>query len=375
MATFAIGCAVLIVILSVFNGLHGVIEGMFNEFNSDLRVISSDSKTLQVDDEDLIAILERDEVKMMTPYLQETAVLYNDRSKVVATLKGVDPLFFENSSIGELSSEKKLTGDQIIIGRDLLYTLGINEDDPFATIEVFLANRKYKPLPGKQPIKKKTLQYGGNFLTNAEFDASHAFVPLALMQSLLSRQHEYNGLDIELLDQKKGEKTIRPFLRDLFSDKNVLIQNSYEQEESYFKLLRMEKMIAYVITIFVLFLILFNLMACLWMIVMEKERDLSILRSMGLTKNRIRSIFFQLGVYYCLIGGGVGILIGSLVVLLQKNFGLVRMGANYVVDFFPVELKWSDMIVVLISVILLGWIASLPAAFRASRTETRFSYD
>lgn len=374
MITFAIGCAVLIIILSVFNGLHGVIEGMFNQFNPDLQIIPSQGKVISVSEEQLISILERDEVRMMTPVLEETAVLYNDQTKVVAKIKGVDPLYFEHSQIGELSSTNQLSGDKVILGRDLQYRLGINEDDPFAHVDMFLANRNYKPLPGRQPITKRTLLFGGFFTTNAEFDGTYGFTSLGVMQSFLNRVGEFNSLEIELVNPNQ-EEALRAFLNDLLGEDTITIQNSYQQEESYYKLLRMEKLIAYVITIFVLLLILFNLMACLWMIVMEKEKDLSILRSIGLNRIGIRNIFFLLGIFYCLIGGGIGILIGTIIIWLQKNFGLVRMGANYVVDYFPVELQWTDVGAVLLTVLCLGWIASLPAALRAGRTETNFSYE
>jgi len=145
------------------------------------------------------------------------------------------------------------------------------------------------------------------------------------------------------------------------------VLNRYEQDEEFMKLMNIEKWMAFAIACLMILLIAFNLIGCLWMIVLDKKKDIAILKAMGGTATLVRRIFIQLGLFFTMTGLIFGILLAIVLYWLQKQFGIVTIPQGFVVDTYPITMKASDIFVVAATVIIIGLLASLPAAYRATR--------
>ena len=136
--------------------------------------------------------------------------------------------------------------------------------------------------------------------------------------------------------------------------------------------MNLEKWMSYAIVSLTLILVAFNMIGALWMIVLDKQKDISILKSMGMRNGQIKQIFIRSGLVLCSLGLGCGVLLALILYYLQKNVGLVRIPEGFVINTYPVDMHFIDVVVVSLTVLLIGWLASLPAASKASQIKTNF---
>ena len=371
----SIGTAALILVMSVLNGFEGLIKGLINSFNPDLRITINEGKTFVQDSNLLYTLKKIPNVLSIHPYLEETALLEYKDIKDFATLKGVDSTFVTHSMISKKMEEGKFElksplGYEAVIGIGIRNKLAISIDDDFARLSAFMPD----PHAGSMaPFKKRTLIPSGVFSIQQDYDNKYVFVDLEFLQNLINKEGQLSGYEIQLNDYSQADHSADLFRKQLGNHFNVLNRN--QQDAAFYKLMKIEKWVSYAILSFVLVLVAFNIVGALWMIVLEKKKDIMILKSLGMKNQAVKNIFLSTG----LLITGLGILIGYILAVIlyyfQQRFGIVPIPEGFLVDQYPIELRWFDFLIVGITVSLIGLAASIYPARQAAKLDEQIRYE
>ena len=367
----SVGTAALILVLSVFNGFEDLITGMFSNFNPDVKVTPMLGKTFSLDEEKLAEIKNLKGVDFVSRTLEETAFFEYKGSEDFGTLKGVDEYYHKVTSIDstiregvyQLKDENRNLG---VMGVGLRNKLSVNVGDFLSTLTVYMPKRKQLS-PTASLLKKREIYPAGTFVIQQDFDNEYLLTSLEFVQKLLGVKNEVSSLEIKLSDDIDPQKTVGA-LQKILGDQ-FLVKDRYHQDEAFLKLMNIEKWMSYAILSLTLILVAFNLIGALWMIVLDKRNDIAILKSMGATKELVRNIFLGEGLLLCLLGLVSGFLIAILLYSSQKAFGIVPIPDGFVVDAYPISMRLPDFIIVGLTVIAIGIIASIPPALRAARVQ------
>jgi lipoprotein-releasing system permease protein len=245
--------------------------------------------------------------------------------------------------------------------------LQVDLDDPFGLLSIYMAKRE-KTSGLEQPFKKRIAYPAGSFRIQQDFDNQYVLVSLEFARDLIGAYGQVSALEIKLkpdADQKQAIGTIRAILGEEFQAKD-----RYQQDEAFLKLMNIEKWMSFALLSLTLVLVAFNMIGSLWMIVLEKKADISILKSMGATNTSVRNIFLGQGFLLCLLGLFSGFVVAIVLYILQKIFGIVPIPEGFVVDAYPISMRLVDLLAVAAVVVAIGVVASVPAAHRASKIPT-----
>ncbi|MBQ5935137.1 MAG: ABC transporter permease [Bacteroidales bacterium] len=367
-AGIAIGCAALVIILSVYNGFDGVVRDLNDAATADVLVTPVRGKVF-VPDERFDAFREDPRVKVVCGVLEESVfVQYGDRNKVVVA-RGVDSLYEQVTALRDhlVEGDFSLTfGDlnQVVLGRLVAMELGVRTTFlqpltawfPSRTRQVDLLN----PLAS---LRQEKLHPAGIVSLEQNFDQKYLFMPLPALRELLEYQDEVSAVEIYLTPQgldRKGMASrevlsqLKASLGDAF-----LVRDRQQQNTTLYKLLIYEKVAIYLILLFVMLIISFNIYGSLSMLIIEKRDDIATLQAMGADDALVGRIFVREGWMISLLGIAVGVGIGLLVCLLQQHYGFVKMPGNFVVDAYPVVVQPLDIVLVVVGVAFIGWLISL----------------
>lgn len=367
-AGIAIGCAALVIILSVYNGFDGVVRDLNDAATADVLVTPVRGKVF-VPDERFDAFREDPRVKAVCGVLEESVfVQYGDRNKVVVA-RGVDSLYEQVTALRDhlVEGDFSLTyGDlnQVVLGRLVAMELGVRTSFlqpmtawfPSRTRQVDLLN----PLAS---LRQEKLHPAGIVSLEQNFDQKYLFMPLPALRELLEYQDEVSSIEIYLTPQgldRKGmaSREVLSQLKASLGD-DFLVRDRQQQNTTLYKLLIYEKVAIYLILLFVMLIISFNIYGSLSMLIIEKRDDIATLQAMGADDALVGRIFVREGWMISLLGIAVGVGIGLLVCLLQQHYGFVKMPGNFVVDAYPVVVQPLDIVLVVVGVAFIGWLISL----------------
>jgi lipoprotein-releasing system permease protein len=362
-----IGTASLIIILSVFNGFESLVSSLLNSYNPDLKVVPKEGLYLQVDSFQISQIFKIPGIVDASSTLEEVVLFDYSGTQEAGYLKGVDDHFNAVTNIdttiirGEfLLKDEKL--HYAVLGSGMFSKLSINPADPITPISAYAPRKNNNPL-GKD-FSAISLYPAGEFSIGSVEDGKYILTDLATVQQLVDK-FEINALEIKL-QKNSNEATIIKALQNLLG-KNIIIKNRYQQDEAFLKIMNIEKWISYLIACLTMILISFNLVGALWMIVLDKKKDISVLKSMGFTTASVKNLILYTGVWI----GGIGLVLGTLLAIafyiLQKKFALIAVPSGFMIDAYPIEMRPFDFILVGCTVIVLSLLASLLPAGRASR--------
>ena len=368
-----IGVAALIIILSVFNGFGELLGSLFDRFNPDVRITVTEGKVFSPTPVELEQIRALESVAYCAETLEENAMFEYGKNTDFGIIKGVDEWFDEVTALDtmvRLGRYNLQEGERnyAILGLGMQQKLDINMSDLINSISVYMPKRKVKNSLMEQPFKKRIINFGGSFLVQqSDFDEQYVIVPMDFARELLSYTNEVSALEVKLdanANPPKAIAEIRAIMGEGFD-----IKDRYQQNAAFFKIMNIEKWIAYVILSFTLVLVAFNMVGSLWMLVIDKKQDIAILKSMGATAKMIRNIFLSEGLLLSLLGVGIGFAIAILACLAQQYFGFITLqgGGAFLIDAYPVKMHLWDFVVVFITVVAIGTIAALLPAVRASR--------
>lgn len=364
-----IGTAALILILTVFNGLENLISGFFNSFNPPLKVSPVEGKSFYVDSVDLGALMSLEEVEAISQTLEELVLFEYDGIQEIGYLKGVDDQFAIVNTIDSIIRKGSFTlrseaADFGVFGAGMANKLNLSLRKALTPVRVFAPARKSSFL-GSKPYKSHFIYPSGTFSVQSEEDNKYAFSTLGFLQSLIGKRGQIGHLEIAVKEDA-NIKTAKSKIKNILGE-GYTVKDQYEQDASFLRVMKIEKWLSYAIACFTLLLIAFNMVGALWMIVLEKQKDLSILRSLGMTTNGIERIFILEGLLICAIGFIAGSLLALFIYFLQVQYGLVPIPPGSIIDTYPVLMKPFDFVLVLITVITIGLLASILPAKRAGK--------
>ena len=358
LATLALVCT-----LSVFNGFHDLISGFFTHFDPDLKVEIKKGKTFVPDSSALAAIQALPGVEVVSLTLEDNAMAKYKGQQVMVTVKGVDDNFQELTHIEEIlygNPEFKLydaIADYGVLGIQLMYTLGTGFD-PYDPVEVYAPRRDVKvnlsnPMTS---FRREPLYLPGNVLdiNDARYASSYIITSIDYARRLFDCDAEVSAIEVGLSPKTNVDK-VKQGIVSIMGD-GYMVKNRYEQQESTFKVVEIEKFVTYLFLCFILMVACFNIISSVSMLILDKEANADTLRSLGATDGFVSRIFIYEGNLIALLGALIGLVLGVVLCLLQQEFGLIALGGGgqFVVDAYPVRVKFTDLILVLVSVVIVS---------------------
>ena len=365
-----IGTAALILILSVFNGFEDLLSSLFSTFNPDIKVIAAKGKTFTIEDELMEKVAKTGGVVLVSQTLEEVAFFEYKGSQDFGVVKGVDDYFPQVTGIDSTIREGRIVfqdrgSEFAVVGGGMRNKLGINVEDQFAALAVYMPNKKHRAGSLSKPFKKQYTYPVGTFVNQQDFDNQYVLTSLDFTRSLLNSKNDLSALEIKL-DPKANPQKVAANLRSTLGEA-FIVKDRYQQNEAYLKLMNIEKWMSFAILILMMVLIAFNMIGSLWMIVLEKKKDIAILKSMGATEKMIRNIFLLEGILLTLLGIAIGLAIAFILYLLQINYGIISFPGSFAFEAYPIDMRFFDVMVVLVSVTVIGLLASILPARRAER--------
>jgi ABC-type lipoprotein release transport system permease subunit len=356
----------LLVVLSVFGGLHELMGSLYSAFDPDLKIEPVQGKIINLNEIDLEKLSQIEGVKCYTKTVEDYALFKFGKRQSVGQIMGVDSMFNSVSAIDSIIVEgifrtKYHDLYEGVIGYALADQLGIRLNFVMP-LTIFAPERKGRVNLARadQSFRSEYLQPAGFFMVNQiEYDGTYIITDIIQAQQLFDYQdYEINRIGIKLTDNASIEKAQTSVSQLLGANFKVL--NREQQHDTFFKMMKIEKFIAYLILSFIIMIAVFNVIGTLSLLIFEKRESIKTLRSMGADRTLINRIFIFEGWFISLAGAILGIVLGIILIWLQQTFGIVRFGTNgnYVVDAYPVLLKSLDVIIVFITVSVMGLFAA-----------------
>lgn len=368
-AGVAVGTMALVIILSVFNGLERMVSQIFNTFDPDIKITAELGKTFVPDTAHLKLLANVRGLSCYSLTLEENALLKYGSRQTIATIKGIDDNYSMVSNIDSSMWEGKfrLRDDKgrpyAIPGVGVAIYLGIRIS--FITPLEILYPRKTggTSISAENSLNQKFIFPSGVFQVEKEYDSKYVYIPIDLARELTETGKGVTSIEIKFKQDADPRTTQRDIVK--IYGKGYKVQNRYEQQEIFYKVMRSERLAIFFILTLILIIASFNIIGSLTMLIIEKERDIEILKSLGADNNLIRKIFIFEGWLISIIGAFSGILLGFFVCWLQQTYGLVKLNSqSLIMDSYPVVMKLKDFIVVPCTVLLIGyWAAWYPVRF------------
>lgn len=367
----AVGVAVatmaLVVTLSVFNGFSDLVATFFTSFDPQLKIVPAKGKTMPADAPGLDKVRQLTAVEVATNCLEDQALaVYQDKQEMV-TIKGVDDNFTELVNIKDI-----LMGDGVfdlhaanleygVIGIRLAQTLGTGTK--WRDYLHIYAPRHEGQLDMTNPtdgfVEDSLLSPGVIFqVKQAKYDKAHIITSIGFASRIFERQGEVSSLELRLKsgsDISQVKEDIKQILGDQYK-----VEDRYEQQADTFRIMQIEKVMAYIFLTFILMVACFNIIGSLSMLIIDKKDDVVTLRNLGATDKQITHIFLFEGRMISAAGAVIGIILGLLLCWLQQQYGIVRLGSgseNFIIDAYPVSVHYTDVLIIFITVMLVGWLA------------------
>jgi len=371
MLGFGVGAFAMIVVLSTFNGLEHLVDGQLNNYDPEIRITSKGNKVFTYTDDIKTKITALEEVAVVSQSLEEKVVIKYDNHQEIARIRGVDEAIDSAKYDSLIVLGEFNLGDTSrhygIFGGGLSNKLSIFPGSP-ELITVFVPRRdvEYNSLNPMAALSTKYLRASGIFLVHEEVDNEVFITSLDFAQDLLSYPNSISSLDITLYHPDEADKVKNVLEERLGSAWDVKTRR--ELNELIYKIFSSEKWFTFAILVLVLIISSFNIFGSLIMLVLDKKKDIGILKSMGTAEGAIHKVFVWQGSYIAIIGGAVGILIAALVVFSQQYYGWLHLD-NGIVDEYPVKLLFRDVVLTFATVSILGYLISIFPAYKASKTD------
>lgn len=365
-AGIALATAAMVCTLSVFNGFQGVVAKQFSAFDADIKITAASGKVITTDAPEILQVGEIPDIESKSFCVEGKAMAGIGGKQAMVTIKGVDENFASLTNIqsilhgpGEFILSDG-TDDYAVLGGGLAETLGCGVF--FNTpLEIYVPNRQGNinlTIPARN-FKKSELQSSGLvfILNQPEYDGEYIITSDSFARDIFSREaNEATSMELKLKGNANASKTNKEVEKILGSD--YIVQDRYEQQESVYKVMQVEKMISYIFLTFILMVACFNIIGSLAMLIIEKRDNMKTLRSLGAENKTIANIFVFEGAIISAIGAVIGIVAGVALSLAQQHFGLITMGStdDFIVESYPVEIIPGDVAIIFATVIVVGFI-------------------
>ena len=372
LATLALVCT-----LSVFNGFQDLVTTFFTAFDPQLKITAVRGKVFDGQDKRVLQLKKMPDVEVYSESLEDNVMVQYQGRQAMAVVKGVEDNFDQLTPIdsilfgrGDLLLHDEVV-DYAIPGIQLLSTLGsgIRFLDP---LEIYAPRRGAKvnmANPSTAFVTGNLFSSGLVFAVNQEkYDASYILTSIDFARRLFQYTTEVSAINLKL---KAGADTdaVKKHIQDLLGD-DFLVQDRYEQQADTYRIMEIEKLISYLFLTFILMIACFNVIGSLSMLIIDKRDDVVTLRNLGASDRQIVRIFLFEGRMISFFGAFAGVVLGLLLCWLQQEYGLIALGSSgsFVVDAYPVSVHASDVLLIFITVLLIGFLSVwYPVRFLSKR--------
>ena len=372
-AVIAIATCCQVVVLSVFNGFEDLVKSLYSSFYNDIKIVPATGKTFQFSAAQFQQLKTNSYTFGASAIAEEKALLKNGEAQTVVNLKGVDENFAKISEV----PGKLVNGDFALGGLDdpeIIVGSGIQNAASISLSKVFQNDPLTIILPKKnstsndpfESISEGNVTASGVFSIQQDFDNTYALTNIAFLKRQLGFEaDEYSAIEIKLkpgskvADAKKAYEKLLPA--------GLVVQSRYEQNSNLYATMHTEKWAIFAVLTLILIIAAFNIISALTMLVLEKQKDISILKSMGTSKSSVLKIFLGEGLLLAGIGAFTGILLAIIICLIQLKFKLIKLqGGSFLIDYFPVKLVATDFLLVAGAAMAIAFIASWFPARKAA---------
>lgn len=359
---YVVGTCALVIILSVFNGFENLFANMYSNFDAQLQITAIHTKTFSANTIPFNSIQQIDGIATYSKVLEENVLLKYSNKTGIATAKAVDENYLKVAHI-DTCIEKGValiqSGDTnfALCGEGLAYQLGIDPDNQFDFLSIYAPKKgEVNFINPENAFNRELVIPTGIFAIQPEIDNKYILVPLRFLNALLEKENQISAIEIKLKTGASITK-IKAQLSAIMGPQ-FIVKNRFEQREAFYKLVKTEKLISYIIILFILVIAIFNTVGTLFMLVMEKEREIKILHSMGFNANNIANIFAWQSLFIACVGGIIGIVLGAVISFVQQTFGLIKISADST-QAYPIAFAFTDAIIVFITIFILGLITAI----------------
>lgn len=367
-----ISTAALVIVLSIFNGFETIIFQNIKAIDPDIKILPSKGKTFLVNDTLKNILSNEPFVKNYCFVIEENALMKNNSRQRPIMLKGVTPTFLKMTNTDTLlyAGKNELWMNKqpfAIAGYSVANDLALN---PFSLkpAQIFAGKKGTKQSTKlTSSLNRKSIFISGIILGGPEITENMVIVPFKFAKDLLGYKNETSAIEIKITNEEKLSR-VRHKISELLGN-NYVVKTRLQLNESVYKMLKTEKLSIFVILLFVLVIAAFNMLASLAMLIIDKKKDIQILKSMGADSTLIRKIFWLEGWLIVFIGSVLGIVLGLVFSFIQQEYGIIRMqGNNFISDFYPVEVQIGDIIRIFIIIQIIGFLAAvLPVRYITSK--------
>lgn len=363
-SAIAVTTAALIIILSAMNGLTGVVSELYNSFEPDLNIRYNNGKHFRLPEAQLKQLQSLQGVKTLAVCLQDKALLKNGDLQGLVSIKGVpdhytDVVRIDTAAIDGAFLLHKASTHFAFIGRGVAGQLQINPSNFIDQLALF-SPRKGKNNGSLNPDDNFSQVYvtpSGIFSLNDDFDFKYVFVDLTTARQLFEEPERYSQVELACLpdaDINQVQKKVEQILGGTYT-----VKTKYQANDVLFKSLETEKLVTFIILGFVLLIATFNIIGALTMLIIEKQKDIKTLYCLGADRAFIRLIFMREGLLITIFGALIGLLMGLAVCFIQIRFHIVKFGSNFIMDYYPIEIRWSDLLWISLMILAIGFFAAL----------------
>lgn len=369
MLVVGIATMALVVIMSVFNGLEGLLRELYGSFDPQIKIEATQGKSFAATDSLLHLIKRTEGVQDVVEVVEDNAYIRYEDAEMVAVLKGVSRNYLEINRLQDKITEGKLElwrgpVPLAVVGQGVQFSLGISPDNDILPLQVYYPrNLRSRSLDPTSALNRKRLQVAGAFAIERSFDEKYVLVPIEFMRDLMKYQGRVTSLEVAL-NAGYGQDVIDAIKHKLGDGYKVLGED--EQHAVMLRTVKIEKLFVFFTFSFILGVSSINIFFALSMLAIDKKRDLTMFFNMGATAGQVRAIFLAEGGIISLSGAVFGLIGGYILCWLQDTVGLVSMGLETaVVNFYPVAMEWQDFAWTSLVIILITAVASLRPATMA----------
>lgn len=372
-AAVIVGTASLIVVLSVFNGFEDLVKSLYATFYTDLKVTPAKGKTIRISEDQLSALAKVPGIKSWSLVMEEKALIRNGEAQSLVFLKGVDKNYTKVTTVAEkvLVGKFNLGNNEkpfALLGVGIENALGVWSDRAITPLTVYLPKKgaSLNPADPMQSLSADNIYSAGAFAIQQDFDNKYVLTNLDFVRRMLNlARDEYGGIEISLKDPS-DEALVKDQLKQLFGA-GYNIQTRYQQNQSLYSIMQLEKWVIYGVLSLILVVAAFTMIGSLTMLVLEKQKDIQVLKAMGSSDRRIQSIFISEGFLLATIGATAGTLLAFLICWAQVKYKLVALqGGSFVIDYYPVKFLPRDFLLVFLTVVIVAFLAAWFPARKAA---------
>lgn len=353
--------AAFIIIISVMNGFTSVLSNLYNSVEPDLHITLSIGKYFDADTI-IPKLIQQKNIQYLSKSITNQALVKYKDKQILISIKGVDSNFIKCTNVQSVLQKGKFTLKEeginyVVIGQGIANELDVNISNQFVPLVFYSPKRIKNTGTTTDLVNEKPAYVAGIFSINDDFDYKYVYCDLKYAQELLDAEGLVSGVEIALRNKNELEET-QEHLKSVLG-KNYVVKNKQELNEVLFKTLKTEKLWTFIILSFILLIATFSIISALTMLIIEKQKDIQTLYALGANKMTIESIFMLEGFLITFGGAFLGLVLGIIVCWMQIKFHLITFNENSILPYYPLELQWNDIVMVLVVLLIIGFFAAI----------------